>query len=176
MQFFVVCGCAVSRRYVYVCYCDMFSVVNVYLDHLKFCLVCVYGRRYVCCGEFYVVSNECYEPTSCHVQHIVAHCCKVMYFGCCDFRGELGFLNCDDVCMCVGISSLSSSSLFMSPFMLNCSVMRFLSLLLLGLCACVVFVVLWYLWSVCEVVVVPYVVGAVVAVTVMHVLLFVLHV
>ena len=31
-------------------------------------------------------------------------------------------------------------------------------------------------WSVCEVVVVPYVVGAVVAVTVMRVLLFVLHV
>ena len=31
-------------------------------------------------------------------------------------------------------------------------------------------------WSVCDVVVVPYVVSAVVAVTVMHVLLFVLHV
>ena len=31
----------------------------------------------------------------------VAHCCKVMYFGCFDFRGELGFLNCDDICMCV---------------------------------------------------------------------------
>ena len=32
---------------------------------------------------------------------IVAHCCEVMYFGCYDFRGELGFLNCDDICMCV---------------------------------------------------------------------------
>ena len=31
----------------------------------------------------------------------VAHCCEVMYFGCFGFRGELGFLNCDDVCMCV---------------------------------------------------------------------------
>ena len=30
---FVVCGCAVSRRYINVCNCDMFSVVNVYLDH-----------------------------------------------------------------------------------------------------------------------------------------------
>ena len=30
----VVRGCAVSRRYIYVCYCDMFSVVYVYLDHL----------------------------------------------------------------------------------------------------------------------------------------------
>ena len=35
---------------------------------------------------------------------------------------------------------------------------------------------LWSSWSVCGVVVVPYVVRAVVAVTVMHVLLFVLHV
>ena len=24
-----------------------------------------------------------------------------MYFGCFGFRGELGFLNCDDVCICV---------------------------------------------------------------------------
>ena len=34
-------GCGVSRRYIDVCYCDMFSVVNVYHDHLKFCVVCV---------------------------------------------------------------------------------------------------------------------------------------
>ena len=94
------CGRVVSRRYIDVCYCDMFSVVNVYLDHLKFCVVCINGRRYVCCGECYAVSNECDEPTSCLVQPIVAHCCKVMYFWCFDFRGELGFLNCDDICMC----------------------------------------------------------------------------
>ena len=48
---FVVCGCAVSRRYIDVCYCDMFSVVNVYLDHLKFCVVRINCRRYVCCSE-----------------------------------------------------------------------------------------------------------------------------
>ena len=24
-----------------------------------------------------------------------------MYFGCFGFKGELGFLNCDDVCMCI---------------------------------------------------------------------------
>ena len=57
--------------------------------------------------------------------------------------------------------------------MLTCSMMRFLSLLLLGLCVCSSCGSPWY---VCEVVVVPYVVRAVVAVTVMHVLLFVLHV
>ena len=98
---FIVCGCVVSRRCIDVCDCDMFSVVNVYLDHLMFCVVCINGRRYVCCGECYVVSDECDEPTSCLVQHIVAHCCEVMYLGCFGFRGELGFLNCDDICMCV---------------------------------------------------------------------------
>ena len=111
----------------------MFSVVNVYHDHLKFYVVCIDGRRYVCCSECDVVSNECNEPTSCLVQPIGAHCCEVMYFRCFGFRGELGFLNCDNVCMS------------------------------------------GRLWSVCEVVVVPYV-DAVVAVTVMRVLLFVLHV
>ena len=41
---FVVRGCGVSRRYIDVCYCDMFSVVNVYHDHLKF-----YVTRYYWC-------------------------------------------------------------------------------------------------------------------------------
>ena len=40
-------------------------------------------------------------PTSCLVQPIGAHYCEVMYFWCIGFRGELGFFNCDDVCMCV---------------------------------------------------------------------------
>ena len=33
------------------------------------------------------------------MQAIGAHCCEVMYFGCFGFRGELGFLNCDDIRM-----------------------------------------------------------------------------
>ena len=48
-------------------------VVNVYLDHLKFYVVCINSRRYVCCSECDVVSNECNEPTSCLVQTIGAH-------------------------------------------------------------------------------------------------------
>ena len=93
---FVVRGCAVSRRYI-VCNCDMFSVVNVYLDHLKCCVVCIDGRRYCC--ECNVVSNECGEPTSCLVQPIGTSGGERMYFGCVYFRGELGFLNCDDACV-----------------------------------------------------------------------------
>ena len=98
---FVVRGCAVSRRFINICNCNMFRVVNVYLSHLKFCVVCIDGRRYVCCSECNVVSNECNEPTSCVVQPICMYSGEVMYFGCVCFRGELGFLNCDDICMCV---------------------------------------------------------------------------
>ena len=72
------CGSAVSMRYIDVCYYDMFSVVNVFLDHLKFCVECINDRRYVCCGECYVVSDECDELTFCIVQPIVARCCEVM--------------------------------------------------------------------------------------------------
>ena len=143
---FVVRGCAVSRRYLHVCNCDMFSIVNVYLDHLKFCVVCINGRRYVCCSECYVVSDECIEPTSCLVQPIGTH------------GGE--------------VSSLSSSSLLLIPFILTRNIIKFILLLLLGLCPSVVSAVVWSLWSVCEVVVVPYV-DAVVAVTTMRVLLHV---
>ena len=53
---FVVRRCVVSRMYIDVCYCDMFSAVNVHHYHLKFCVVCINGQRYVCCGECYVVS------------------------------------------------------------------------------------------------------------------------
>ena len=85
----------------FVCNCDRFSVFNVYLDHLKLCVVCIDGRRYVCCSECNVFSNECNEPTSFLVQPIGTHGCEVMYLGCVCFRGELGFSNCDDIYMCV---------------------------------------------------------------------------
>ena len=98
---FVVRECAVTRRHKNVCNCDVFSVVNVYLDHLKLCVVCIDGRMYVCCSECKGVSTECNEPTSCLVQPIGTHTGEVMYLGCVCFRGELGFLYYYDICMCV---------------------------------------------------------------------------
>ena len=79
----------------------MFSVVNVYRDHLKFGVVCIDGRMYAYRSECNVVSNDCNEPTSFLVQPIGTHGGEVMYSGCVCFRGELVFLNCDDICMCV---------------------------------------------------------------------------
>ena len=91
-------GCAVSRRFINVCNCDMFSVVNAYLDYLKLYVVCINGRRYICSSECYVGSNECNECIPCLVQPIGTHDGEVMYFGCVCFKGELGFLNCDELC------------------------------------------------------------------------------
>ena len=78
----------------------------------KLCVVCINSRRNVCCSECDVVSNECNEPTSCLVQSIGAHCCEVMYFGCVGFWGELAFLNCDNVCMCVVNKEFVSESVY----------------------------------------------------------------
>ena len=58
VSLFVVSGCTVSKRYINICNYDMFSVVNVYLDHLKFGVVCINGQRYVCCSVCNVVSDE----------------------------------------------------------------------------------------------------------------------
>ena len=55
---FVVRGCAVSRRYIDSCNYDVFSIVNVYYDHLLFCVVCINGHRYVYRSECNVVSDE----------------------------------------------------------------------------------------------------------------------
>ena len=85
----------------YVCNCDVFSVVNVYLDHLKFCVVCINGRGYVCCSECNVVSVKCdgLTPALCDLSvRMVVKSCTLGVFC---FRGELGFQNCDDICMCV---------------------------------------------------------------------------
>ena len=165
---FVVCGCAVSRRYIHVCNCDMFSVVNVYFDHLKFCVLCIDGRRYICCSECNV-SNEYNEPTSCLVQHIGTHGGEVMYVGGVCFR--LGFLNCDDICMCVVNRQFELLEFVFDSVYVDLQYDE----ISLTFTAGSVSLCLWLcgrIWYVCEVLVVPYVD----AVTVMRVLLFVFHV
>ena len=52
----------------------MFTVVNVYLDHLMFCVGCINGRRYVCCSECNVVSNECHFGSQCMHHKIIFLC------------------------------------------------------------------------------------------------------
>ena len=76
-------ACAVSRRYINVCNCDMFSVVNVYIDHLKsmVCVLMVKGM-YVVVNIMFLISNECNEPTPALVQPIGTHGGEVMRFFC----------------------------------------------------------------------------------------------
>ena len=50
------------------------------------------------------------------MQPIGLHCCDVMYFGYFGFSGELDFLNCDDVCMCVVNKKFEEEFLFDSVY------------------------------------------------------------
>ena len=52
------------------------------------------------------------------MQPVGTHGGEVMYFGCVCFRGELGFLNCDDICMCV-VNKQFELLEFLIPFILN---------------------------------------------------------
>ena len=64
---FVVRGCAVSRRYINVCNCNMFSVVNVYLDHLKFCVLLVEGMSVVVNVMYSLMSVMSSPPALCNL-------------------------------------------------------------------------------------------------------------
>ena len=130
----------------------------MYLDHLKFCVVCINGRRYVCCSECYVVSNETPYP----VQSIDAHGGEVMYFGSFYFRGEPGFLNCNEICMCVVNKQFELLEFVFDSVYVNLQYDEISLTFTAGFVWC-----LWLfgrLWSVCEVVLVSYV-DLVVAVT-----------
>ena len=59
---------------------------------------------------------------------------SVRTVACVCFRGELGFINCDDICMCVVNKQFELLEFVLIPFMLTCSMIKFISLLLLGLC------------------------------------------
>ena len=88
MVFQIMCIlCCVVCPFQLFCSTLMCCIEEVYTCHLKFWVVCIDGRRYVCCSECNVVSNECDEPPSCLVQPIGTHGGEVMYFGCVCFRG-----------------------------------------------------------------------------------------
>ena len=78
---FVVCGCGVSRRYIDVCYCDMFSVVNVYLDHLNsmLCVLIVEGMSVVVNVMLSLMSVMRTPPALCNLS--VRTAVKLCIFG-----------------------------------------------------------------------------------------------
>ena len=96
----------------------MCCVVNMYLDHLKLCVVCINSRMYVCYCECFVVSNERDEPTS-----LTSVTCRSTMVKLCTLFFALKVIFVSWIIMtstCVlGISILSSSSLFLIPFMLT---------------------------------------------------------
>ena len=62
-------------------------------------------------------------PALCNL--LVRSVVRFMYCGCVCFRGELRFLNCDDICMCVVNKQFELHEFVLNPFMLTCSMMRF---------------------------------------------------
>ena len=67
----------------------MWYVCDVLYAVLNVCVSCFVVRGSTVWGRYIDVYN-C---------DIGAHCCEVMYFGCFGFRGELGFLDCYDICV-----------------------------------------------------------------------------
>ena len=130
---------------------------------------------------FYLMSVMSPPPALCNLQPIGAHCCKVMYMGWFGFRVEHGLLNCDHVCKCVlNMQFELLEFVFDSVYvdLQHDDIFLTFTAGSVSLCCVCGYVVMWScgrLWSVCEVVMVPYV-DAVVDVTVMRVLLFVLFV
>ena len=107
------------------------------------------------------------------MQPVGTHGGEVMYFGCVCFRGKIGFLNYDDVCMCVVNKQPELLEFVFDSVHADLKYDEISLTLTVGsvslCCVC------GRLWSVCEVVVVPYV-DTVANVTVMRVLLSVLQV
>ena len=93
---FVVRGCAVSRMFALVM-CFVLLICTLTISSSVLCVLMV--EDIVCCSECNVVSDECDEPTTCLCDLLVRTVVKLCTFEVC-FRGELTFLNCDDICMC----------------------------------------------------------------------------
>ena len=63
----IVRRCAISRKYIYVCYWDMCSVVNVCLDHSVLCVLMVEGMYVVVNVMFSLVSVMSPLPALCNL-------------------------------------------------------------------------------------------------------------
>ena len=77
------------------------------------------------------------------VQPIGTHGGEVMYFGCVCFRGELGFLNCDDICMCVVNKQFELLEFVFDTVYVDLQYDEIYFTFTAGLCPCVVYVVIW---------------------------------
>ena len=78
VSFFVVRGCSVWRRYINVCNCVMFSVVNVYLDHHSVEQPC--SRLYGCGDKWiaWILFLVCFIETP-----LIDQGCTVLFLGIC---------------------------------------------------------------------------------------------
>ena len=78
--------------------CDVLYVVLYVCVNCFVVRVCAVSRRYinVCDSDVFSVGNMYLDRLP-----VGAHGGEVMYFWCFGFRGKLGFIDCDDIYMCV---------------------------------------------------------------------------
>ena len=77
------------------------------------------------------------------MQHIGANGVEVMYFGSFCFRGELGFLNCDDSCMCIVNKQFELLEFVFNSVYVDLQYDEISLTFTAGYVCCVVFVVMW---------------------------------
>ena len=96
---FVVRGCPGSRRYINVCNCDILVLLmcTLTIGSYVLCVLMFEGMSVVLNVMLSLMSVIRSPPALCNLSARTV----VMYFWCVCFRDELGFLNCDDICMCV---------------------------------------------------------------------------
>ena len=99
------------------------------------CVLIVEGMSVVVNVMLSLMSVMSPPPALCNIS--VRTAVKLCILGELGFRGELGYMNCDEVCMCVVNKQFELLEFVSESVLLTCSMMRFLSLLLLGLCICV---------------------------------------
>ena len=82
--------------------CMLVGVVNVCLDHLKFCVLCIMVEGMSVIVNVMLSLMSVMNPLTafCNLS-VCTMGGQVMCFGSFCFRGDLEFLKCDDICMCV---------------------------------------------------------------------------
>ena len=99
------------------------------------CVLIVEGMSVVVNVMLSLMSEMSPSPALCNL--VGAPCCDVMYFGCFGFRGELSFLNCDDVCMCVVNKQFELLEFVSESVYVDLQYDEISLTLLLGMCVCV---------------------------------------
>ena len=122
-------------------YCDIFSVLNVYLDHLKLCVLMVEGMSVAVNVMLSLMSVMSPPPVVCNLSaRTVVKLCTLGVFA---LGVSLGFLNCDDICMCVVNKQFELLEFVFDSVYVDLQYDKIYLTFTAGSVSCVVSVVMW---------------------------------